>query len=176
MKKIMMIIAFITVTTGFAQNTNKTAIETIKKTKITDNNGEEINTKIITTEKETELAIGENTYYDNYNTIMKPTEVQTDIDYYSNGRKFKFIPQKVWLYIASSEHTEVPVARLYPTSQKGYYIYIKDGNSSFGYFNADGDFIVESYDSDKDGVINYVYKINVDTPIIKDKVEEKMKK
>jgi len=32
--------------------------------------------------------------------------------------------------------------------------------SSFGYFNDDGDFVVEKYDTDKDAVVSVIYRLN----------------
>lgn len=37
----------------------------------------------------------------------------------------------------------------------------QDGNSSFGYFNQNGDFVVERYDSKTDAIISTVYQLQV---------------
>ncbi|MDX1461662.1 MAG: hypothetical protein R3359_01295 [Marinirhabdus sp.] len=177
MKKILMIAALAAVTTGFAQNTNKTEVETVKKTKVTNDEGVEVTTKTTSTKAETELALGERQSYHNFNTVMEPTKVNTDVDYYNEGTTYRFMPEKSGYYVVNSEERDVKVARLYPTSQKGYYLYTEDGTNSFGYFNEDGDFVVESYDPDNDGVMNYVYKIRMDDDTKKMlKKNDKMKK
>lgn len=162
MKKIMMIVALAAFTTGIAQNTNEKEVKTVKKTITTDDTGVNVDTKTVTTEATTDIALGERQSYHNFNTVMEPTNISTDVDYYNDGKVYRFMPEETGYYIVTKGDMNKRVARLYPTSQEGYYIYTKNNNSSFGYFNADGDFVVESYDPDNDGVMNYVYKIKMD--------------
>jgi len=173
MKKIMIIAALAIFSTGIAQNTNEKEVKTTKKTITTDNDGVDINTKTTKTETKTNLAVGSKTYGQNFNTLMKPTSVSTNVDYNYNGINYRFTPHKDGFYLVDNKQAKV--ARLSPTSQEGYYIYTKKGNNSFGYFNADGDFVVESFDPDNDGVMNYVYKIKVDETMKKKMKEDKMK-
>lgn len=171
-----MIMALAAFTTGMAQNTNEKEVETVKKTITTDDDGVKVDTETVTTESKQELALGQRESYHNFNTVMKPSKVNTNVDYYNDGVAYRFVPEKTGYYIMSNNGTtKKKVARLYPTSQKGYYIYTKDANRSFGYFNADGDFVVESYDPDNDGVMNYIYKIKMDDDA-KMKLKKKMKK
>ncbi|RDK85382.1 hypothetical protein [Marinirhabdus gelatinilytica] len=177
MKKILMIAALAACTVGFAQNTNEKEVKTVKKTVVTDDDGVDVNTKEIKTQTKTDIALGKKTSYHNFNTKMQPTSVSTNVDYYNDGISYRFVPEKTGYYIVDTRSQKERVARLYPTSQKGYYIYTQDGTSSFGYFNADGDFVVESYDPDNDGVMNYVYKIKMDDNMkMKKKKKKRMKK
>lgn len=169
-----MIVALAACTVGFAQNTNEKEEKTVKQTVVTDNDGVDVNTETLHTKTKTDLALGKKVSNQNFNTIMTPTTVSTDVDYDYDGLSYRFVPEKRGFYIVDRKNDNARVARLYPTSQKGYYIYTKEGNSSFGYFNADGDFVVESYDPDNDGVMNYVYKIKVDDAMKMKK--DKMKK
>lgn len=167
----MLIIALAAFTAGIAQNTNEKEVKTVKKTIVTDADGVEVQTKATTKLESQDLALVNPQGKHNFSTVMEPKEVTTDVDYYNSGIKYRFMPEKTGYYIVNTEDTQKRLARLYPTSQKGYYIYTKDGVNSMGYFNADGDFVVESYDPDGDGVMNYVYKIKMD----KD-TKKKMKK
>ncbi|WP_432410342.1 hypothetical protein [Rasiella sp. SM2506] len=171
MKKIMIIAALAIFSTGIAQNTNENEVKTVKKTVITDNDGENVTSKTVKTKIKEDLALGKRVSNQNFNTIMSPATVTTDIDYNYNGLSYRFVPENKGYSIVDRKNDNVKVARLYPTSQKGYYIYTQEDTSSFGYFNADGDFVVESYDPDNDGVMNYVYKIKID-----ENTKNKMKK
>ncbi len=176
MKKTMIIFALAACTVSFAQNTNEIEVETTKKTMVTDNDGVEVNTKKVEMKTKTELALGNKTSNQNFTTLMKPTKVVTDVDYSNNGKNYRFMPKKDGYYMVDANKKDVEVARLYPTSQKGYYIYTKDGNSSIGYFNTNGDFMVESYNPENDSVMNYVYKIKMDDATKMKKKKDKMKK
>jgi len=173
MKKIMLLIALAAFTTGVAQENKKKTTEKVKTT-VTDSEGEETAIKEITKTEKQELALTDFDGKNNFNTVMMPVEVDRDVDYAYNGITYRFVPQETGYYIVDSNNKNERVARLYPTSQQGYYIYTQDNQSSFGYFNEDGDFVVESYDPDGDGVSNYVYKIKMnDTKIKGKKMEQK---
>ena len=44
----------------------------------------------------------------------------------------------------------------------------QEGNNSFGYFNQNGDFVVERYDAASDAIISTVYQLQVkETKIMK---------
>lgn len=57
-----------------------------------------------------------------------------------------------------------------PTSQNGYYIMSQDGKSSFGYFNAEGNFVVERYDPKTDAITSEIYRLNMKSDLTKDKM------
>lgn len=169
-----MIAALTTFTVGLAQNTNEKEVKTTKKTIVTDTDGVDVKTKTVETKSRTNLALGNKTSSQNFNTIMKPTTIMTDVDYSYGGVNYRFMPEKDGYYIVNTNNKNAKVARLYPSTQKGYYIYSQEGNNSFGYFNADGDLVIESYDPDNDGVMNYIYKVKNDKKMKKNKM--KMKK
>lgn len=175
MKKIMILAALAIFSTGIAQNTNEKEVKTTKKTVVTDSEGVDVKTKTVKTETNTDIALGKRTSSQNFNTVMRPTTVSTDVDYNYDGISYRFTPYGKGYYLVDSTKDNAKVARLYPTSQKGYYIYTQDGKNSFGYFNAEGDFVVESYDPDNDGVMNYIYKIDVDKNMKKKMKKDKMK-
>lgn len=177
MKKILIVFALAAFTGVYAQETNKnenkTTVTTQTKTRVTDNSGVNVTTKETKKTATQELALRGFDGTHNFNTVMTPTNVNTDVDYNYDGATYRFQPADTGYTIMTGENGETTYARIRPSSQRGYYIVTQEGNNSFGYFNSDGDFVVESYDPDNDGVMNYVYKIEYDDMKMK---KEKMKK
>jgi len=174
MKKIITLFTLFAFMVGIAQETtNKKETTTKVKTTVSDNLGEETVIKETTKTEKQKMAL---TNYDgeNFSTVMKPAEVMTDVDYMNNGVTYRFLPAKTGFQIVDVKKENAEVARLYPTSQKGYYIYQEESKNSFGYFNEDGDFVVERYDADGDGLANYIYKIDMNDKEMMN--EEKMDK
>lgn len=93
---------------------------------------------------------------------MKPSMVMTNVDYSYNGTNYRFIPKGNGYYMVDTNRDNARVASVYPTAQKGYYIFTQNGINSFGYFTTNGDFAVESYDPTSDAILNNVYKVKVD--------------
>jgi hypothetical protein len=172
MKKIMIIAALAIFSTGIAQNTNEKEVEKVKKTYVTDSDGVEVQTKKVEVNSNSEIALGKRTSYHNFNTIMKPKKITTDVTYDYDSTTYRFVKTPYGYALVDETDKAMTRANLYPTSQMGYYIYTENGTSSLGYFNADGDFIVETYDVDDDGVISYRYEMNLDDS---KKMKKKMK-
>jgi len=106
------------------------------------------------------------------NKDMKPTPVQVEksttvsgtgiptqeIDrssyYQFNGKNYQFISDKSGYRIASPDNTNMGVLR--KTSNNNY-IYRTNDRVSVGYFDQNGNFVVESYDDKTDGVTVETY-------------------
>lgn len=178
MKKLMIVLALAAFTTTYAQETknkNKKTTTTVVKTAVEDSDGVEVSTKEVTKTRSQKLALNDFDGTHNFNTVMRPVNTSTDVDYYNDGVMYRFVPQDQGYYIVNTKTNNKKFARVFPTSQKGYYIYSENGNNAFGYFNEDGDFVIESYDPDGDGVMNYVYKLNIDEDTKKKMMKDKMK-
>lgn len=166
MKKILMIIALAAVTTGFAQENKNEKKETIvTKTAVKSEKGTDVSSKAVTkTEKQVVSLSDMDANQTNQTMLVEPTQIKTDVDYDYNGNRFKFINQKdengYRMMTVKDNATNEEYAIIKPTSKNGYYILSQKGKSSFGYMNENGDFVVESYDADKDAVISTIYKIN----------------
>jgi hypothetical protein len=167
MKKLFFIIALAGITTAFAQETkneNEKTTTTVTKTTVKDNDGVDVSTKAITKKESQELALNNFDGKHNFNTVMTPTEINTDVDYSNDGINYRFAPyatngyQLMTMTSDDTKPTEFAIIR--PSSQKGYYILSQNGNSSFGYFNQNGNFVVESYDAKNDVIVNTVYKLD----------------
>lgn len=162
-----MILALAAFTTGFAQeNKNEKQETVVTKTAVKSEIGTDVSTKAITkTEKQVITLADEDVNQINQTMVMEPTKVNTDVNYGYDGNRYKFISQKdengYRLMTVKDNATEEDYAIIKPTSQKGYYILSKDGSSSFGYFNAEGNFVVERYDTEKDAIISDIYLLEM---------------
>lgn len=181
MKNLAFMIAALVGVTAFAQETkieNEQTETVITKEYVTDSKGTEVKTK---SEKVTETqdialtSVKNVTPVDtNFNYKMMPLEIDTETTYYNNGNAYRFNADRdhINLMSYSEEQNMKPFASLRPTSQKGYYILSENGTSKLGYFNAKGNFVVESYDPDSDSIVLTVYAVKVtpETKIVKKKM------
>lgn len=168
MKKICIVIALAANTIAFAQDTenkNKAQQTTITKTTVTDNKGTDVSTTAITTEAIREIAVTNKSGSTlNQAMVMKPVKIDTKIMYNINGSKYKFEEMnnnEGYRFMKNENNTMNEFASLRPSSQQGYYIIsTKDKKDSFGYFNQNGDFVVERYDPSSNAVMATIYKLN----------------
>lgn len=165
MKRILFLSALLIGTISFAQTKN-TETETITTRKtITDNRGSRTETKHESQTKSNKMRLAEEDANKvNQMVIMEPEEISKNVSYDFEGQQFQFLNQQdregYRLMTVKDNATHKEYAIIKPTSQEGYYIISKDGHSSFGYFNDEGNFVVERYDSKQDKIISDVYKIN----------------
>lgn len=165
MKRILILTALLFGTISFAQTKNtETETVTTKRT-IKDNRGSRTETKNESQTKDYNMRLAdEDANKVNQMAIMEPKEVSKNVSYDFGGQQFQFLDQQdregYRLMTVKDNSTDKEYAIIKPTSQEGYYIISKDGQSSFGYFNDEGNFIVERYDAKKDKIVSDVYKIN----------------
>lgn len=168
MKKTLMIIALAVATTGFAQdqkNKNKVSETVTTKTITRDNKGEEIATKSVTENQKQLISLDDSERNKtNQSIVMSPVEVDTEVNYGYEGNRFQFVSQEdkdgYRLMTIKDNAKREEYAIIKPTSQDGYYILSKSGKTSFGYFNEDGNFVVERYDEKLDKIVSDVYRLN----------------
>ncbi len=178
MKKVLMILALAAFTTGIAQvdkNKNKKTETVVTKTTVQDNTGTDVATKAVSRTQKQVIALDESdANQTNQSVVMKPMVVDTDVTYSYDGNRFKFLSQKdengYRLMTIKDNATNEQYAVIKPTSQNGYYIMSQDGKSSFGYFNADGNFVVERYDPKTDAITSEIYRLNMKSDLTKDKM------
>lgn len=161
-----MIIALAVATTGFAQvNKNKKSETVTTKTTVRDNKGDDTSVKSITEREKQVISLQEDGKdKTNQSMVMSPVEIDTEVNYGYDGNRFQFVNQKdkdgYRLMTVRDNAKQEEYAIIKPTSQDGYYILSKDGNTSFGYFNQEGNFVVERYDAKLDQIVSQIYKIN----------------
>lgn len=167
MKKITLIFALAAFTTGFAQKNLNTQKETVvTKTEVKDSKGTTESTKAVSINQKQEVKLAtSDSKKTNQNIVMTPVKVNTDVIYAYEGSRFQFLSQKdkdgYRLMNVKDNKTREEYAVIKPSSQNGYYIYSQSGKSSFGYFNEEGNFVVESYDPKTDAVVNQVYRMHL---------------
>lgn len=173
MKKVLIIFALAAFTTGFAQENKNTKKETVvTKESVKTDKGVDVSTKAETkTEKQTLSLQKTDANKTNQDVVMSPAEIDTDVSYGYDGNRFKFINQKdengYRMMTVKDNATQEEYAIIKPTTQNGYYILSKDGTSSFGYFNEEGNFVVERYDAKTDAVKSDVYKLEMNKDTMK---------
>ena len=162
-----MIFALAAFTSAFAQeNKNEKQETVVTKTAVKSEKGTDVSTKAVTkTENEVITLADSDAGQTNQTMVTEPAKISSDVNYGYEGNRFKFINQKdengYRLMTVKDNATDEEYAVIKPTSQKGYYILSKDGTSSFGYFNADGNFVVESYDAKNDVMVSNIYKLEM---------------
>ncbi len=164
MKKVLMIFALAAFTTAFAQENKNEKTETVvTKTSVKDSKGTDVATKEVTKSEKQVVALNSNdANQTNQEVVPTPVQVNTDVNYSNDGRNYTFQTAPVGYKMMTSDAGAVKdYAIVRPSSQKGYYIMSQDGNSSFGYFNQNGDFVVEHYDAASDAIISTVYQLQV---------------
>lgn len=176
MKKVLLIFALALFTTGVAQeNKNKKKETVVTKTAVKTEEGTDVSTKAVTKTKKQVIALSDSDAGQvNQSVVMKPTVVNTEVSYGFNGHRYKFLSQKdkdgYRLMTIKDNATNEEYAIIKPTSQNGYYIMSQDGKSSFGYFNAEGNFVVERYDPKLGAIVSDVYKLEMKSDLKKDKM------
>ncbi|KAF2519269.1 hypothetical protein E0W68_05745 [Flavobacterium salilacus subsp. salilacus] len=167
MKKIALIILF-GLSAGMYAQVNKNVTEETKTTTTTVDNGTE-KKRTVTTEKtdkvqdiELKNADSNKLNKDIKETSVKvtksetisgdgiPTQIGSTTYYTMNGTNYSFVKDKKGYKISTPENLNHGVLR--KTSNNNY-IYKTENKTSFGYFDADGNLVVETYDNDGDGVM-----------------------
>lgn len=164
MKKVLIIFTLAAFTTAFAQDNKSQQTETVTtKVIVKDNEGVHVDKKEVTTTATQPIKLDpkdqgkiDQDYY------VGPTQIQTDVSYSSDEHNYMFENEKNGYRIYDTKAGgKMDAAILRPTSKKGYYIMSQAGNNSFGYFNEDGNFIVESYNPSTDAVEKTIYKLEM---------------
>lgn len=167
MKKLMIVFALAAFTSAFAQeNKNKEKETVVTKTTVTDDKGTKSSSKSVSDTRKQVIGLDKGDANKvNQNIVMKPIEVDTDVSYGFDGNRFQFINQKdedgYRLMTVRDNAKKEEYAIIKPSNQNGYYILSQDGESSFGYFNDEGNFVVERYDPKRDAVVSDVYKLEM---------------
>ena len=167
MRKFMIVFALAAFTSAFAQdNKNKKKETVVTKTTVTDAKGTQTSSKTISNTSHQVIGLNKDESNKvNQNMVMQQMEVDTEVSYGFEGNRFQFINQKDedgyrMMTVRDNARNE-EYAIIKPSTQNGYYILSQDGQSSFGYFNDDGNFVVERYDAKIDAVVSDVYKLEM---------------
>lgn len=148
--------------TATAQDKNKNKTEEVTTTTVTVNDGTGKPKKVTKTETTTsnqniELKDANSTKLNKDATytnekVSESTKIEGDgvPTYYSlNGERYIFITDKTGYKVAAPTDRNYAVVR---KTANGQYIYRTKDATSIGYFNDNGDFVVETYDDKTDGI------------------------
>jgi len=162
----MMVFALVAFSTGYAQidkNTNTQETTIVKKTYIDDGKGIDVETQKATISQQRKLAL-QNTDVNktNYSVTMTPLTVNTNYAYSNNNNKYSFVSNNNGYSLMENQgnNTNNEFAKLRPLGQKGYYLFSRNGQTSVGYFNQYGNFVVESFDSENDAVSTTIFTLD----------------
>ncbi len=147
-------------------NTNVT--KESKTTTVTVNNGSDKPKKVVKTEntnavQNIELQDAESKQL-NKDMKLTPVEVNSSTTvsgdgiptyYETNGQRYIFVPDANGYKVSSS--TDVNDFGVMRKTSNGQYIYRSKDKTSVGYMDANGNFVVESYDDKTDGVTVQTY-------------------
>ena len=165
MKKTMILFALFAFTTVFAQeNKNKEKETLTTKTTVKDSKGSKTSEESVSTSKTQTLKLSQDDAYKvNQEVVRTSIKIDTEVSYEHDGNRFQFLTQqdrdgyRLMTIRDNAKNEEFAVIK--PTSRNGFYIISQDGKSSFGYFNDEGNFVVESYDEKADKVVPTVYRL-----------------
>lgn len=165
MKKLLIIFALAAFSTTFAQANKNEKKETLTtKTTVTDSKGMNVSSKDITKTETQPVALStSDANKTNQEMVLPPVYVHTDVSYNSDGTNYMFQEDKSGYRMMKGNDANAASAYglLRATSQKGYYILSQNGDSSFGYFDQNGNFVVESYDDTNDSMKTTTYSIQM---------------
>lgn len=89
-------------------------------------------------------------------TGMPETKVGQTTYYSMNGRNYMFVTDQTGYQISTPNNLNYGVLR---RTSNNNYIYRTDDRTSIGYFDDNGNFVVETYDNDKDAITIETYKL-----------------
>lgn len=155
--------AFSQVDTEPIKNTDEMSTTIITKTTTKTSNGTDVDIKreVITAKEALALEQDGST---NQSLNRKPLIVTKTTTFISDGEKYKITPDNKGFVITIAKNgNEREYAKLRKLSRPNAYIVVTKQGNAFGYFNAEGDFIVESYDPVKDSILVDNFAINEDS-------------
>lgn len=171
MKNIALIV-FLSLGFGLNAQVNKNVTDETKITTTTVNNGSTprtvTKTEKVTTEQNIELKDAESK---KLNKDIKPTPTQvtatttvstngvprqvSSTSYYTmDNTRYQFLTDNAGYRISSPNNTNYAIIR---RTSNNSYIYKTQDRTSIGYFDANGNFVVESYDDKTDSMTKQVY-------------------
>lgn len=178
MKNLIYIVMFLVPTILFAQEKPKNVSEeTTTKTIVIDNGKEVVEKKVeVTTREEEQLELDENDKNKvNQDLVSSPSKVTTtvkidnDMDpfYDTKTESVKYMhlddayvfKRKTDGFIVSEfdNNSNMSLGQVYRTSAKNNYLYKSSDYNGVGYFDNNGNFIVEYYDAEKKGMVKKVF-------------------
>lgn len=169
MKKTTTLLAIFTMfaaTTVFAQvNENRERETVTTQTTVRDNEGVSVSRENVTVSRSQAIELSEaDANQVNQEVAARPTKINTEVSYSIDGKRYHFVNEtdsesyRLVLMSDNERLSDYPVIR--PAPRDGYYTITKGEETSYGFFNQNGDFVVENYDGQGNKVVPTVYKLD----------------
>lgn len=172
MKKTITLLAALAITTGvYAQeNKNKNVKETTTTTKsaVVDDDGIKVSEKVVKKEVTQKLGLTDFEGTHNFQTVMLPKEIDTEVTYNYEDEVFAFekTPNGYKMVSIDTDESRKDYADIVKSSQQGFF-YVRPANAtnSVGYYDENGNFIIETYHNDQDLVTVTRYSLSDGTKL-----------
>lgn len=164
MKILFLCAALVFSTMGFAQveNTDTVKETTVVKTTVKSSLGEEVSVKKQERIAKQKLAL-EQDGTTNQTVNRKPVVVETSTTFVSDGEDYIIEPDpKGFVITIVKEGKKSDYGKIRKMSRPNAYLLVTESGNAFGYFNAEGDFVVESYDPINDVIVVDSFSISED--------------
>lgn len=155
MKFVIALLIFTVTFTGFAQdrNTDEVKETVVTKTTVKSSLGEDVSIKKQERIAKQNLAL-EQDGTTNQRLNRKPVVVESSTTFVSGGRDYVIQPDaKGFLITIVKNGKKQDFGKIRKMSRPNAYLLVTEEGNAFGYFNDEGDFVVESYDPAKDAIV-----------------------
>lgn len=146
-------------------NENRERETVTTQTTVRDNEGVSVSRENVTVSRSQAIELSEvDANQVNQEVAARPTKINTEVSYSVDGKRNRFVSEantenyRLVLMSDSERLSDYPV--ITPAPRDGYYTITKDGETSYGFFNHNGDFVVENYDGQGNKVIPTIYKLD----------------
>lgn len=164
MKTLFLCATLALTTVSFAQveNTDTLKETTVTKTTVKSSLGEDVSIKKQERIAKQKLAL-EQDGTTNQTVNRKPVVVETSTTFVYDGEDYIIEPDpKGFLITIVKDGNESDYGKIRKMSRPNAYLLVTETGNAFGYFNAKGDFVVESYDPVNDVIVVDSFAISED--------------
>lgn len=158
MKKAILIVALLAGVVVFAQDDNLESTTTTKTT-VRSSKGEKTSLNREKTKRKARLEVENNN--ETNQRVRRSQEVSKTTRFSVDNNAYKITPDKngYIMTMAGKNGTNKPFGKIRKMPDKEFYILTKKDGDSFGYFDRNGNFVVESYDPSSDSVVSKKYMV-----------------
>ncbi|SHI51947.1 hypothetical protein SAMN04488096_102210 [Mesonia phycicola] len=159
MKKFVLLIAMISFSFGFAQNEDKISKTVTTKTKIKSSAGEEVAIQEKKYTSKQALEVNDSNKV-NQEAVRSAVEIKESTTFSVGNENYTIEPDKNGYVMMTHKNGEKKMyGKIRKMPDHEFYILVKENENSFGYFDEDKNFIVESYDPASDMVLLKKYNL-----------------
>jgi transcriptional regulator of aromatic amino acid metabolism len=160
MKKLILVTTLLCFTLGFAQNEDKMTKTVTTKTKVKSSKGEEVAVKEKKYTAKQKLQV-QNNNETNQGVNREMVKLEESTTFSTGSQNYTIQPDKNGYQMMVNEENGMKkmYGKIRKMPNRDGYILVKENENSFGYFDENGNFIVESYDPVSDSVILKKYTI-----------------